>query len=119
MARHPPSSGAGTTTSRATTATTTQDLRSTGGEPPPHVEVAGDALRIDEVPTFLYGGDLHYFRVRDPDFDAAKTRAMWADTLDAMQAASMNMVSTSVPWDYCVTSLSATPSSCLTLGRVL
>ena len=60
----------------------------------------GDALRIDGVPTFLYGGDLHYFRVRDPDFDARKTHAMWAATLDAMQAAGMNLVSTYVPWDY-------------------
>lgn len=72
----------------------------TTGEPPPHVEIAGDALRIDGVPTFLYGGDLHYFRVRDDEFDAAKTQAMWAVTLDAMKAAGMNMVSTYVPWDY-------------------
>ncbi len=90
----------GTTSSTSTATATTEDSSSTGGEPPPHVEIAGDALRIDGVPTFLYGGDLHYFRVRDADFDAAKTQAMWADTLDAMQAAGMNMVSTYVPWDY-------------------
>lgn len=73
---------------------------STTGEPAPHVEIVDGALRIDGTPTFLYGGDLHYFRVRDKDFDAAKTRAMWAETLDAMQAASMNLVTTYVPWDY-------------------
>lgn len=73
---------------------------STTGEPAPHVEIVDGALRIDGTPTFLYGGDLHYFRVRDKDFDAAKTRAMWAETLDAMQAAGMNLVTTYVPWDY-------------------
>ncbi len=73
---------------------------STTGEPAPHVEIVDGALRIDGTPTFLYGGDLHYFRVRDKDFDATKTQAMWAATLDAMQAAGMNLVTTYVPWDY-------------------
>lgn len=79
---------------------------SSGGEaavdaaPPPHVVVKDGALRIDGVPTFLYGGDLHYFRARAADFDAAKTQAIWAESLDAMKAAGMNLVSTYVPWDY-------------------
>lgn len=67
---------------------------------PAHVEVRGGALRIDGVPTFLYGGDLHYFRVRTADFDAAKTQALWVESLDAMKAAGMNLVSTYVPWDF-------------------
>lgn len=98
----PTTTGAGTTepTTSSATSDPTTTATTTSGEPPPHVEIAGDALRIDGVPTFLYGGDLHYFRVRDPDFDAAKTQAMWAETLDAMQAAGMNLVSTYVPWDY-------------------
>ncbi len=96
----PTTSAASSDASSSTTSTTTGDPDSSTGDPPPHVEIAGDALRIDGVPTFLYGGDLHYFRVRDPDFDAPKTHAMWAATLDAMQAAGMNMVSTYVPWDY-------------------
>lgn len=101
----PPTSsgeGPGTATLAGTTDPTgdTAGTGATTGEPPPHVEIAGDALRIDGVPTFLYGGDLHYFRVRDADFDAAATQAMWTATLDAMKAAGMNLVSTYVPWDY-------------------
>lgn len=91
------------TTDAATSSTDTGDSsggESTTGDPPPHVEIVDGALRIDGTPTFLYGGDLHYFRVRDKDFDAAKTRAMWSATLDAMQAAGMNLVTTYVPWDY-------------------
>jgi hypothetical protein len=65
-----------------------------------HVEVKEGSLRIDGSPTFLFGGDLHYFRVRAPDFDAAQTKAMWAASLDTMKAAGMNLVSTYVPWDY-------------------
>jgi hypothetical protein len=67
---------------------------------PPHVVIRGGALLIDGVPTFLYGGDLHYFRVRAPDYDAATTQAMWASTMDQMRAAGMNLVTTYAPWDY-------------------
>lgn len=73
---------------------------STDTAPPPHVEVKEGSLRIDGVPTFLYGGDLHYFRVRAADYDAAKTQAMWSSSLDTMKAAGMNLVSTYVPWDF-------------------
>ena len=80
--------------------TETTGTSTTGGPAAPHVEIADGELRIDGEPTFLYGGELHYFRVRDPGFDAAKTHAMWAETLDLMQAAGMNLVTTYVPWDY-------------------
>lgn len=64
------------------------------------IEVSRGALRIDGRPTYLYGADLHYFRVRDRDYDPLKTYAIWGDSLDKMKAAGMNMVSTYVPWDY-------------------
>lgn len=66
----------------------------------PHVEIRGGALRIDGEPTFLYGGDLHYFRVRDENFDAERTHELWGRGLDQMRAAGMNLVSTYIPWDY-------------------
>ncbi len=63
------------------------------------MEIRDGALRIDGVPTFLYGGDLQYFRVRARDWDAAQTQARWARTLDLMREAGMNLVTTYVPWD--------------------
>ncbi|MBC7793500.1 MAG: beta-galactosidase, partial [Clostridia bacterium] len=61
--------------------------------------VRGELL-INGTPTFLYGGELQYFRVRDAGGDVAKTHAMWAATLDAMVEANMNLVTTYVPWDF-------------------
>ncbi len=89
----------------------TRDAGSGGGDPAdggtadagvrvPHVVIGGGALLIDGKPTFLYGGDLHYFRVRAPDFDPAATEAMWAQSLDLMADAGMNLVTTYLPWDY-------------------
>ncbi|MCB9700500.1 MAG: beta-galactosidase [Myxococcales bacterium] len=99
-----PSSGAsasaGTGSTGGTTSAGETTGETTGGPGGPHVEIVDGELRIDGVPTFLYGGELHYFRVRDPDFDAAKTEAMWAESLDLMQAAGMNLVTTYVPWDF-------------------
>lgn len=66
----------------------------------PYVELQEGALCVDGAPTFLYGGELQYFRVRDPHFDGPKTHDMWARTLDLMQRARMNLVTTYVPWDY-------------------
>ncbi|MFO0750790.1 MAG: hypothetical protein U1F43_34740 [Myxococcota bacterium] len=37
-------------------------------------------MLIDGEPTFLYGGDLPYFRVRAEDGDAAETQRRWAET---------------------------------------
>ncbi len=72
----------------------------TGGAAGAHVVIQNGELRIDGVPTFLYGGDLHYFRVRDAAFDAAKTEALWVETLDLMVSAGMNLVTTYAAWDY-------------------
>jgi hypothetical protein len=66
----------------------------------PSVVVQGGQLVIDGKPTFLYGGDVHYFRVRDSAFDAAKTQALWRDTIDKMRASGMNLVTTYFAWDY-------------------
>ncbi len=68
-----------------------------GGE---RVVVLGGQLVVDGTPMFLYGGELHYFRVRDPGFDAEKTQALWRDSLAKMKAAHMNLVTTYLPWDY-------------------
>lgn len=64
------------------------------------IEVSHGAVRIDGRPTYLYGADLHYFRVRDRNFDPQKTYEIWGESLDKMKEAGMNMVSTYVPWDY-------------------
>lgn len=47
-----------------------------------------------------FGGELQYFRVRDPGGDPRRTHEMWAETLDRMAEAGLNLVSTYVPWDY-------------------
>ncbi len=79
------------------------DALADGGEAAalgPSVVVRGGQLVVDGTPMFLYGGEIHYFRVRDPDFDAAKTQALWQDSIDKMKAAHMNLVTTYLPWDY-------------------
>ena len=43
---------------------------------------------------------LAYFRARDPNFDADKTHAIWADSIQKMKDANMNLVSSYFPWDY-------------------
>jgi hypothetical protein len=72
----------------------------TDGGRPPHVTLDGGQLLIDGKPTFLYGGEVHYFRVRSDDLDAGASEAMWGETLDLMRDAGMNLVSTYVPWDF-------------------
>jgi hypothetical protein len=67
---------------------------------PGHVVIREGALHVGGEPTYLFGGELQYFRVRDPGHDAARTHALWERALDRMQAAGMNLVSTYVPWDY-------------------
>ncbi len=53
------------------------------------IKIADKKFIIDQKPTFLYGGELHYFRV-------AKNE--WEDRLNKMKAAGLNMVSTYIPW---------------------
>lgn len=88
---------AGALSPAADTAASRPDARGPGTR---HVEIKGGKLLIDGKPTFLYGGELHYFRTRDKGFDAAKTHALWARALDAMKQAGMNLVTTYAPWDY-------------------
>jgi beta-galactosidase GanA len=64
------------------------------------VRIIEGRLEIDGKPTFLFGGEVQYFRVRDPGFDAAKTQAMWDDSFTKMRAGGMNLVATYFPWDY-------------------
>lgn len=66
----------------------------------PHAALRKGLFEIDGKPTYLFGGDLHYFRVRDANSDPKVTYKMWAQTLDQMKDAGMNLVSTYVPWDY-------------------
>jgi beta-galactosidase len=70
----------------------------------PAVQIADGAVVVRGQPTFLWGGDLHYFRVRDADGDVGRTHAAWAATLDQMKAAGCNHVTTYVPWDVHATS---------------
>lgn len=46
---------------------------------------------IDGKPTFLFGGEMHYFRV---------PRGEWRDRLEKLKAAGCNLVSTYVPWAW-------------------
>jgi hypothetical protein len=93
--------GANASATSTSTSTSTSGLGGAGGAAPtPHVAIHDDRLWVDGTPTFLYGGDLHYFRVRDANYDAAATQAKWAETVDLMKAAGMNLVSTYVPWDF-------------------
>lgn len=63
------------------------------------VAITPRGLRVDGRTRLLYGGEVQYFRIRDPQDDVARTHAMWADTLDRMVAAGMTLVTTYVPWD--------------------
>lgn len=64
------------------------------------IKITDGNLCIDNKPTFLYAGDLHYFRTREKNFSSAKTYEMWEETLDKMKEAGMNLVTTYIPWDY-------------------
>jgi len=80
--------------------TATGGAAGSGGNVGGHVAISNGGLLVDGKPTFLFGGDVHYFRVRASDFDAQKTEAMWVQTLDLMKAAGMNLVTTYAAWDY-------------------
>jgi hypothetical protein len=90
-----------TTTPTATksTTTTTNSIARARGDVVADVELRDGALSVRGTPTFLWGGDAHYFRLRDPAGDVGRTHRMWADTLDQLKAAGCNHVSTYVPWD--------------------
>jgi hypothetical protein len=94
-----------TTRTAATTTTTTAIAQTRAGTAPvADVVLREGVLSVRGTPTFLWGGDVHYFRVRDPDGDVGRTHALWADTLDKLKAAGCNHISTYVPWDVHATS---------------
>ena len=64
------------------------------------VRIIDGNLLIDGKETYLYGGELQYFRIRDENFDADRTWSMWEETLNLMVDAGMNFVSFYIPWDY-------------------
>ncbi len=66
----------------------------------PRISVEEGSLLVNGNPVFLYGGELQYFRVRDPEFEPVETWRLWEETLDAMKEAGMNYVTTYIPWDY-------------------
>ncbi len=71
--------------------------------PPPvndTVRIRDGQLFIRGRETYLYGGELQYFRVRDEHYDANGTWTMWEETLAMMRDAGMNFVSFYIPWDY-------------------
>jgi beta-galactosidase len=55
---------------------------------------------VDGRPSFLFGGEVQYFRVRDEGFDAARTRRIWSERLDRLRDAGCDYVTTYVPWDH-------------------
>jgi len=57
-------------------------------------------LSIDGKVVPLIGGEIHYFRTRDPNWDVAKTWQLWEQTLDQAMACGINLVATYVPWDF-------------------
>jgi len=64
------------------------------------VRIIDGNLLINGKETYLYGGELQYFRIRDENHDADRTWKMWEETLDLMVDAGMNFVSFYIPWDY-------------------
>ncbi|HZV01452.1 MAG TPA: alpha-amylase family protein [Planctomycetota bacterium] len=64
------------------------------------IAITPRGLAINGKTTLFYGGEVHYFRTRDPNWDVTKTWQMWETTLDQLQAAGMNLVSVYVPWCF-------------------
>jgi len=68
--------------------------------PPPHVRIVDGRIHVDGRSVLLYGAEVQYFRIRDRALDPARTHAAWAETLDRLRDAGMNLVTTYVPWDW-------------------
>lgn len=64
------------------------------------VEIRDGLLRFNGRAVVPFGGEVQYFRNRDPHGDGAETHDLWRKTLDRMAAAGMNHVTTYVPWDW-------------------
>ncbi|WP_030276751.1 beta-galactosidase [Streptomyces sp. NRRL B-24484] len=50
------------------------------------------SLRIDDKPTYIWGGEFHYFRLPSPD--------LWRDVLQKMKSGGFNAVSLYFDWAY-------------------
>lgn len=72
---------------------------SSGAAPAGRVAITPRGLSIDGATHLLFGGEVQYFRLRDPAGDVARTHRLWEETLDQLVAAGMNLVTTYVPWD--------------------
>lgn len=61
--------------------------------PAPHtVTYDNYSLKIDDKPTYIWGGEFHYFRQPSPD--------LWRDTLQKMKSGGFNTVSLYFDWAY-------------------
>lgn len=67
---------------------------------PPRVALTQRGLAVDGKVRAILGGEVQYYRARDPQFDVAKTHKHWESALDELQRAGGTMVTTYVPWDY-------------------
>ncbi|NUN48417.1 MAG: beta-galactosidase, partial [Candidatus Brocadiae bacterium] len=74
----------------------------TGSEPAvgPRVALRNGRLVFNGRELTPFGGELQYFRVRDPQGDGGRTHELWRETLERMAKAGMNFLSTYVPWDW-------------------
>ncbi|OKI13395.1 beta-galactosidase [Streptomyces sp. CB03911] len=61
--------------------------------PTPHTVTWDNySLKIDDKPTYIFGGEFHYFRQPSPD--------LWRDTLQKMKSSGFNTVSLYFDWAY-------------------
>lgn len=93
---------ASTTTSSGTAATTSTSRAGTAPVTTsgPRVALTARGLSVAGQVKPLLGAELQYFRIRDPQWDAARTVQLWEEALDQAQAAGVNFVTTYVPWDF-------------------
>jgi hypothetical protein len=66
----------------------------------PRVAIRDGLLHFNGRAVVPFGGEVQYFRNRDPHGDPERTHEIWQETLDRMAAAGMNHVTTYVPWDW-------------------
>ncbi|KAF0244933.1 MAG: hypothetical protein FD180_2083 [Planctomycetota bacterium] len=69
-------------------------------ETQPRVAIRDGLLHFNGRAVVPFGGEVQYFRNRDPHGDPERTHEIWQETLDRMAAAGMNHVTTYIPWDW-------------------
>ncbi|MEZ0230585.1 MAG: beta-galactosidase, partial [Planctomycetota bacterium] len=67
---------------------------------PPRVALTQRGIAIDGKVRAILGGEVQYYRCRDPQWDVARTHKLWESALDELIQAGGTMVTTYVPWDY-------------------